>query len=149
VFETVEHGRKKIRLTIVAIFLAAVTLANLACRSANKPEAKPAAVAWRPVGTWSGHGNAQTDSFDIGYGQCRVRWEARNENPPGAGKLTVTVNSAVSGRELGLVVDHRGVGHDIAYVAVDPHWSYLIIESSNLDWSVTVEEPVGSPAGVH
>ena len=148
-FETRDERRKNIRLTTVAIVLAALVLTNLACQSTNKPEPKPAALTWRPVGTWSGHGNAQTDSFDIGYGQCRVRWETRNEKPPGAGEFTVTVNSAVSGRELGLVVDHRGAGHDVAYVAVDPHWSYLIIESSNLDWSVTVEEPVGSAAGVH
>ena len=124
-------------------------LIHSACRSAPKSEPKPAALTWRKVGSWSGHGNAQTDSFDIGYGQCRIRWETRNENPAGAGTFTVTVNSAVSGRELAAAVDQRGLGHDIVYVAVDPHWSYLIINSSNLDWSVTVEEPVGSAAGTH
>lgn len=146
-FEASDRGRAT--YTIVGIVLAAASLVNSACRSEHKSEAKPAALIWRPVGTWSGRGRAQTDSFDIGYGQCRIRWETRNENPAGKGTFTVTVNSAVSGRELGLVVDHRGAGHDIAYVAVDPHWSYLIIESSNLEWSVTVEEPEGSAAGVH
>jgi hypothetical protein len=125
------------KTTIIA--LTAIVLGG--CRSEPKVEAKPAPLAWQKVGTWSGRGNAQTDSFDIGFSQCRIRWETRNEKPPGQGTLHVTVNSAVSGRELAVAVDHRGVGHELAYVGVDPHFSYLVIESSNVDWSVTVEEP--------
>ena len=53
----------------------------------------------------------------------------------------MTVNSAVSGRELAVAIDHRGTGQGIAYVGVDPHLSYLVIESSKIDWSLTVEEP--------
>ena len=117
------------------------------CRSESKVEAKPAPLAWQKIGSWSGRGNAQTDSFDIGFSQCRVRWETRNETPPGQGILHVTVNSAVSGRELAVAVDHRGVGHDLAYVGVDPHFSYLVIESRNVDWSVTVEEPALTGGG--
>ena len=112
----------------------------LSCHREHPAERKTT-VAWRPVGTWSGHGDAQTDSFDIGYTQVRLRWETRNEKPAGAGKLRVTVNSAVSGRDLAVAVDETGVGHDVAYISVEPHWSYLVISSSNLDWSVTVEEP--------
>ena len=111
------------------------------CRSEHRVEAKAVPVAWQKIGSWSGRGNAQTDSFDIGFSQCRIRWETRNERAPGSGTFHVTVNSAVSGRELATAVDHRGVGHDLAYVGVEPHFSYLVIESSNVDWSVTVEEP--------
>lgn len=64
-----------------------------------------------------------------------------NEKPAGAGTFHVTVNSAVSGRELVNPVNRRGSGQGIAYVAVDPHYSFLIIDAANLDWSVTVEEP--------
>jgi hypothetical protein len=117
------------------------------CRSESKVEARPAPLAWQKLGTWSGRGNAQTDSFDIGFSQCRIRWETRNETPSGQGTFHVTVNSAVSGRELALAVDQRGVGHDLAYVGVDPHFSYLVIESSNVDWSVTVEEPALTGGG--
>ena len=117
------------------------------CRSEREPAPKTAPMAWQKVGSWSGRGNAQTDSFDIGFSQCRIRWETRNEKPGGAGTFHVTVNSAVSGRELAMAVDHRGVGHDLAYVGVDPHFSYLIIESNNLDWSVTVEEPALTGGG--
>ena len=129
------------------IALAATALGSWGCRSEHKADAKRAPVAWQRVGSWSGRGNAQTDSFDIGFSQCRIRWETRDERAPGAGTFRVTVNSAVSGRELALAVDHRGVGHDLAYVGVDPHFSYLVIESSNVDWSVTVEEPALTGGG--
>lgn len=110
------------------------------CGSTPKPPGNRPPAVWRSVRTWSGRGNAQTDSFEIGFEQCRIRWEARDETFPGAAKLRVTVNSSVSGRDLAVVVDHQGVGHDIAYVSVDPHYSYLVIESSDVYWSVTVEE---------
>lgn len=106
----------------------------------SKTVEKTVPAVWKAVGTWSGHGNAQTESFEIGYEQCRIRWEARDETKPGAGHLRVVVNSAVSGRDLAVAVDHRGPGHDVSYVSVDPHYSYLVIESSNEEWSVTVEE---------
>lgn len=121
--------------------LLAVASLLSACRSEHKAEAKPAAIPWQPVGTWSGHGNAQTDSFDIGFDQCRIRWATRNAKSPGAGTFHVTVNSAVSGRTLVDAVDHKGVGHGLAYVSVDPHFSYLVIESAEVDWTVSVEEP--------
>jgi hypothetical protein len=103
-------------------------------------------VAWRRLGSWSGRGDAQTESFDIGS-QIRIRWETKNEATPGAGTFAVTVNSAVSGRDLALAVDHQGAGRDIAYVGVDPHYSYLVISSKDVDWSIIVEEPGAGPAG--
>jgi hypothetical protein len=57
------------------------------------------------------------------------------------------VNSAVSGRPLMLAVDHRGIGRDTVAVTEDPHLFYLVIDSSNLDWSVTAEEPVAADTG--
>ncbi len=127
---------------IVMTVLAGAGLLNLACRSEHKPEASPANTTWRPVGSWSGHGNAQTESFEIGFEQWRIRWETRNETSPGTGTFNVSVNSAVSGRILMQAVEHAGVGHNIAYVSVEPHLSYLVIESSGVDWTVTAEEPV-------
>ena len=59
---------------------------------------------------------------------------------PLTGTKPPTVSQVRSGSP-GMAVDHRGVGHDLAYVGVDPHFSYLVIESSNIDWSVSVEEP--------
>ena len=98
-------------------------------------------VVWRPVGSWSGHGDAQSDPFLMEGGRWRVKWEASHEKSPGAGVLKVTVNSAVSGRPLMDAVDHRGVGHDTVYVNEDPRTFYLVIEARGIEWSVTVEEP--------
>lgn len=136
-------------MTKLKLLLIAAAMAAAACRSRSEPkiEPKPAVVGWRPVESFSGHGSTQTQSFDIGSGQWRIKWETKNEMPPGAGTFEVTVHSAVSGRPLELAVDHRGVGHDIAYVNEDPRLYHLVIDSSNVDWSVAIEEAVVAAAG--
>ena len=127
----------------------ALALSVAACRPASPPKAESQAVrvGWRPVETFSGHGSTQTQSFEIGSGQWRIKWETKNEMPPGTGTFQVTVNSAVSGRPLELAVDHRGVGHDIAYVNEDPRLFHLVIDSNNVDWSVAIEEAVVASSG--
>jgi hypothetical protein len=35
---------------------------------------------------------------------------------------------------------HRGVGRETAYVSDDPRTYYAVVESSNLDWTFTVQE---------
>jgi len=90
----------------------------------------------------SGHGDAQTESFNIESGQWRIKWAATNEMPPGSGTLRVEVHSAVSGRPLALAVEHRGEGHDTAYVNEDPRLFHLVIESGHVDWSLVIEEAV-------
>lgn len=122
------------------VTLAAAAMLASGCRKEKPPEPKAATILWHSIGSWSGRGDAQTESFDVGYEPCRVRWQAKNESQPGAGALRVTLNSAVSGRELQVIVDQQGAGQNTAYVHVDPHYSYLVIESKNVDWSVTVEE---------
>lgn len=133
----------------MAVVLVSAMLAR--CGSRAKAEhsaaAKPAPVEWRRLGAWTGHGNAQTESFDIGFSQIRIRWETSNERKPGTGSFAVTVNSAVSGRDLAVAVEHRGAGSDTAYVGVEPHYSYLVISSKDVDWKITVEEPGPEPAG--
>ena len=125
------------RVATLTLVLITASVATVACRH---PATHKTQVVWRSVGSWSGHGDAQTDSFDIGYSDIRIRWETKNEKPAGAGTFRAAVCSAVSGRELVTAVNQKGVGHNVAYVSVDPHWSYLLINSSNLDWAVTVEE---------
>lgn len=122
-----------------AVVLLAAAVAS-ACRPAPKPQA--IAIGWRPLGTWSGRGDEQTDSFNIETGQWRIKWETRNETAPGAGHLRIEVHSSVSGRPLGEAIEHHGIGHDIAYVNEDPRLFHLVIESANEDWTVSVEEGV-------
>src|SRR5262245_2925456 len=108
------------------------------------PQAATDTVAWKPLGSWSGHGVMQTEAFISDTGSLRITWETRNEAVPGKGVFTVALHSGVSGRTLLDAVSHTGVGRDVAYVTEDPREFFLVIESSNLDWSVSVDE--GFPA---
>ena len=75
-------------------------------------------------------------------GTFRIHWEAKNESPPGKGTLKVAFRSGDSGRVIIDAVDHKGVGSDTAVVGDQVRWYYLTIDSANLDWSVSVEEPI-------
>jgi hypothetical protein len=124
-----------------AVLLAAVT----GCRAV--PQAKMA-MGWRPVVSFSGRGDDQTQSFDMDSGVWRIKWTASNEDAPGTGSLLITVHSAVSGRPLAVAVDHKGIGKDIAYVSEEPRLFHLVIESAHVDWTASVEEAVtGEAAG--
>lgn len=116
-------------------------MTSAGCRRVAKAE-NQVAVGWRPVGSWSGRGDTQTDSFNIESGTWRIKWETSNAVKPGSGTFKITVHSAVSGRPLAVAVEHKGEGHDVAYVNEDPRLFHLVIESRDLDWSVSVEEGV-------
>ena len=122
--------------------LIAAALLSAGCHSQPPAEAKAPSVGWRPIGSWSGRGSAQTDSFSIESGQFRVKWETKNESSPGAGTFRVTAHSAISGRPIMLAVDHEGVGKDTAFVSDEPRFYHLVIESGGIDWSIAVDEAV-------
>jgi hypothetical protein len=124
------------------LILAAALFAS-ACDSGVTSLEKPATVNWKRVGSWSGRGDRQTESFTSDTGGFRVHWETKNEAPPGAGRLKVVFRSGDSGREIIDAVDARGVGAGTEDVAGDrPRWYFLTIESANVDWTVSVEEPL-------
>jgi hypothetical protein len=116
----------------------AAGLFDVSCR--HREPAAADVVVWKQVGSWSGRGNAQTESFTSDTGGFRVRWETRNESRPGAGTLRVVFRSGDSGRPIIEAVDVRGVGHDTEEVADNVRWYFLTIESANLDWKVSVDE---------
>ena len=120
-----------------------------ACRpAADQPPPEPQrVVAWRAVGSWSGHGNKQTESFTSESGALRVRWTTTGTRSPGrAGAFRVTAHSAISGRLLEQMVDYAGAGSGVGYVNQDPHVFYLMVESDHLDWTLWVEEAVAGTA---
>jgi hypothetical protein len=139
-----------------ALFTAAVGLGcdAPAVRVDSSTKAAADTIVWRSVGTWSGRGNRQTESFDVTTGALRLRWETRDaatpgtaSSPAGEGRFRVSLYSSISGRPLQIVVDRSGPGADTAYVEDDPRVSYLVIESDQLEWTATLEEAVGSTAG--
>lgn len=126
--------------------IAMTALLCVACHDAPKPEAKAPLIGWRPLESWSGRGDLQTESFNIESTQWRIKWETKGGTPPDSGKFAVVVHSAVSGRPLMEAVEHNGVGKGIAYVTEDPRLYHLVVESSSVDWSIAVEEAIVSRA---
>jgi hypothetical protein len=127
------------RLVVFALGCALIA----GCRSegtAETPIADPAVMSWHQVGSWSGHGDKQTESFTSDTGGFRVRWETSHEAAPGQGRLRVVFRSGDSGREIMDAVDEHGVGQGTSYVGDRPRWYFLTIESTGVDWSVAVDE---------
>jgi len=97
---------------------------------------------WHQVGSWSGRGSQQLDTFPIERLTWRVRWETRNETAPGTGRLFVTANSGDSGRVIFDVLDVKGAGKDIEYFTELPRRYYFVVTSSNIEWTLIAEEPL-------
>jgi hypothetical protein len=113
------------------------------CRSQEAPPQPKELVVWKPLGSWSGRGNAQTESFTSDSGGFRVHWEAANSARPDAGRLRVVFRSGDSGREIIEAIDARGPGAGVEEVAAErPRWYYLTIESADVDWKVSVDERI-------
>src|SRR5271156_2593293 len=128
---------------ILTLFLLAPALMMNACHFRSKAEkavAKQQLIGWSPIGSWSGRGSVQTVDFDSGTGLFRIRWTTSNENPPGRGVFVVDADSAVSGRTIANAINAHGVGSGIAYIRDDPRTFYLDVQSSGVDWKMTVEE---------
>ena len=123
------------------VWAAAAAVVTLACGSPGQsPAAAKEVVIWKPVGSWSGSGNFQSESFTSDTGGFRVHWETKNERVPGTGRMKVVFRSGDSGRPIIEAVDVKGVGHDVEEVADNVRWYYLTIESTNIDWSVSIDE---------
>jgi hypothetical protein len=129
-----------VALKIIASFL---LIAAGGCQSApHTQQSRTRQIGWRPVGSWMGRGDTQTESFDIGSTEWRIKWETKGAVSPSAGTFHVEVHSAVSGRPLMDAVDHQGNGSGIAYVTEEPRLYHLVIDSRDVDWSIAVEEAV-------
>lgn len=74
----------------------------------------------------------------------RLRWRTTSETSPGAGRLTVTLHSAVSGRFLQTIVDAQGVGAATVDIADEPRWCHFVIEAANVEWQMTLEQGYAS-----
>ena len=123
----------------VALLVSCLCVAN-ACRQQAAPPPARDVIVWREVGSWSGHGNFQSQNFTSDTGGFRVRWETKNETTRGSGTLKVVFRSGDSGRAIMDAVDVRGVGKDSAEVGDNVRWYYLTIESADVDWTVAVDE---------
>ena len=124
--------------------LCIVTMISAGCRSAPAPQPPPRdVVVWKPIGTWSGRGDRQTETFTSETGGFRVHWETTKESPGGGGRLRVVFRSGDSGREIIEAIDARGAGSGTEEVAAErPRWYYITVESANVDWTIAVDERI-------
>ena len=132
-------GPRPLRGRILALAMASATLMG-ACGAPPPEPARKEVVIWKQLGSWSGRGNAQTESFVGLTGSLRMRWRTTHEDPKGRGRFKLILQSAISGRALQEPVDEEGPGEGTAYAADDPRVFHILVESANLDWSFTVEE---------
>jgi hypothetical protein len=122
--------------------LAGLALLTACGRPAAPPAAERVAVT-RPVGTWQGQGNS-TIGLISDTGRFHITWDATNERPAGTGTFRLVMHSAVSGRPIQQIVEQQGAGRGSADFQDDPRPYNLMIDSANLDWSVSVEEVVAA-----
>ena len=130
---------KAFRGRVLTLVVAAITLMG-GCGAPPPEPARKEVVVWKQLGSWSGRGNAQTESFVGLTGSLRMRWRTTQGDPKGPGRFKLILQSAISGRALQEPVDEEGPGEGTAYAADDPRVFHILVESANLDWSFTVEE---------
>lgn len=136
----------RLRAALVVVPLLASPALGTGCAPppARAEQAPGSDTAWRTLGAWSGQGSRQTESFDVTSGALRLRWQASvpSTGASGAGRLRVTLYSAISGRPLQEVVDHHGPGSGTAHISDDPRVSYLVIDADGVEWTATLDEGV-------
>jgi hypothetical protein len=131
--------------TICTVFVGIVIAAagSTGCRPHSSTPQQIVAVT-RPVGSWQGHGTASVGDIPSETGRFLITWQTTNESPAGAGTFKLTMRSAISGRPLSVVVDHKGMGTGTANFDEGPRTYDFLVESTNVDWSFKVEETTGA-----
>ena len=124
----------------VFVFFVPFVLVN--CGSSSS-EPQPIVAVTRTVGSWSGRGTRTVGDVPSETGRFRIHWETTNESPAGAGTFKLTLRSAISGRTIGIVADHKGTGTGMADYDEGPRTYDFLVESANVDWSFRVEETSG------
>ena len=124
----------------LAFLVVCATLAGACHKAPPEPSKDEEVVVWKQLGSWSGHGNSQTESFVGLTGSLRFHWRTTHEDPKGRGRFKLVLQSAISGRDLQEPVDHQGPGEGTAYAADDPRVFHVSVESAGIDWTFSVAE---------
>lgn len=125
------------------IGLLSATCLSPACTASSSPPPRQEVTVARQLGSWQGNGN-RTIGFVSDSGIFRVNWKARDQRPPTSGTFLLTIRSAISGRPIQVVADHHGDGSGSVDFRDDPRLYDLVVDSTNADWSITVEELVAA-----
>lgn len=101
------------------------------------PAQKP--PEWVQIASWSGSGMKETETFTTTNREWRIHWRTSNEAFAGAGIFQVFVYNGDGGM-VTLAANVQGARSDVSYVRAPAGPHYLMINSGNVDWTVTVEE---------
>lgn len=82
----------------------------------------------------------ETERFATTSREWRISWRTANEAFAGTGLLQIMVYRAADGQLVTLAANKQGLGADVSYVRSPPGDHYLMMNSGNVDWEVTVEE---------
>jgi hypothetical protein len=136
----------RLRAVLLVLPLLALPAFGTGCAAppARAEQAPASDTAWRTLGTWTGKGSRQTESFDVVSGAMRLQWQATVPATGASvpGRFKVTLHSAISGRPLQEVVDHAGPGSGTAHISDEPRVSYLVIDADGVEWTATLDEGV-------
>ena len=127
---------------VFVCFVHFVCFVAIACKTHREPQQIVSVT--RPVGSWQGRGTATVGDIPSETGRFRITWQTSNESPAGSGRFKLTLRSAISGRTLGIVADHKGIGTGTADYDEGPRTYDFLVESANVDWSFRVEETSGA-----
>lgn len=103
------------------------------------PEPPPRDLEWTKVKGWKGSGTKTTERFTVSGPEWRIAWAGAREVFPGAGILQIFVYRS-DGELVELAANKVGPGADVSYVQSGPGEYYLMVNSANLDWEITVSD---------
>jgi type II secretory pathway component PulK len=116
-----------------------IAVLSAACLPSESPGVRQRIAQAKQAGSWEGTGD-RTIGFVSESGAFRVNWKTRNERPVGSGTFRLTVRSAISGRPIRIIADHRGEGSGSVDFVDDPRLYEFIVESANVGWWFNAEE---------
>jgi hypothetical protein len=119
-----------------------LTGALCGCGSPATPPREVVSIT-RPVGAWQGRGTMTVGDVQAETGRFRIYWETANAAADGSGTFKLTMRSAISGRTLQIVADHRGAGSGTVDFDEGPRTYDFLVESAGVDWQFRVEETSG------
>ena len=122
-----------------SLFVLASALACGPAPESARETTQPAKPVTRELGSWTGAGNT-TLGFVSESGSFRITWKARNRDNAQPGSFQLTLRSGISGRPLKVIAEHRGAGGDSVEFGDDPRMYEFLVESSGIDWSISVVE---------
>ena len=124
---------------LIAVILAAACGPVSDGATADGQRATPIPAAVRELGSWSGKGNT-TLGFVSESGSFRITWTAQNHDHAQPGTFLLTLRSGISGRPMKVIADHQGTGGGSVEFGDDPRMYEFLVESSRIDWSISVQE---------